>query len=327
MVQWLVIGIGDVTIRRVLPAILVEPRSILRSIVTRDISKANAYPEALPFTRLQDGLADPQVDAVYVASPVALHAEQAIASLNAGKHVLCEKPMGMSFVEAQAMVSASHAANRLLGVAYYRRLYPKLLRAKELLSQKVVGSPLVVEANCHGGLESGERNWLQDPLMAGGGPLYDIGSHRIDTCNFLLGQPIRVAGLLSNRIHDLRVEDSASILIDYAGCGIQSGPRAIIDVRWNSNVPRDQFRIIGTDGVMDLDPLNGPLLRYAGREESLPSRSNTHFALIENFVSAVLEQGPLACKGEQAIWTDLVTQEVMNQNLGFRTPGLKRGFL
>jgi len=123
------------------------------------------------------------------------------------------------------------------------------------------------------------------------------------------------------------VEDSASILIDYAGCGIQSGPRAIIDVRWNSNVRRDQFRIIGTDGEMDLGPLNGPFLSYPGREESLPSPSNTHLPLIENFVSAVLEQGRLACPGEQAIWTDLVTQEVMNQNLGCQTLDLPHGLL
>jgi 1,5-anhydro-D-fructose reductase (1,5-anhydro-D-mannitol-forming) len=312
MVKWLVIGIGDITRKRVLPAIQAEPRSELYGLLTRDPAKAIPYPGIRVFTSLEDALGDPAIDAVYVASPVALHAPQTIASLHAGKHVLGEKPAAIDYAEAQAMQVAAHASGRLWGVAYYRRLYPKLLRACHLIGEGAIGQPVLAEANCHSWLPIQERSWLWDPALSGGGPLYDIASHRIDAFNFLFGRPTRATGLLSNAVHQLPVEDSATVLIDYAG-----GIRGVVDVRWNSHIERDQFRVIGTDGEIDLSPLNGPSLRHAGREElleeSLPAHANLHFPAVENFVTAVLDGAPLMCPGEEAIRTDWVTEEVMRR--------------
>src|ERR1035437_11096414 len=154
MIRWLVIGIGDITRRRVIPAILQEPGSRLQAILTRDPQKAAAFPGVPVFTTLDDALQQSSVDAVYVASPVFLHAPQTIASLNAGKHVLCEKPTAMSFTEAQSMVAAARRNDRLLGVAYYRRLFPKLIRARQLIAAGAIGQPVLAEANCHGWLAS-----------------------------------------------------------------------------------------------------------------------------------------------------------------------------
>lgn len=308
MVKWLVIGIGDITRKRVLPAILQEPRSQLYALLTRDPSKALPYAGTRVFTTLDEALSDPAVDAVYVASPVALHAPQTIASLRAGKHVLGEKPAAMNYAEAESMAEAARASGRLWGVAYYRRLYPKLLRTRQLIAEGAIGKPVLAESNCHGWLPAEERSWLWDPALGGGGPLYDVGSHRIDAINFLFGRPARATGLLSNAVHQLGVEDSATVLIDYA-----TGVRGTVDVRWNSHIERDRFRVIGTDGEIDLDPLNGPVLRCGGREEILPAHANLHFPAVENFVSAVLDGAPLMCPGEEAIWTDWVTQEVMRQ--------------
>jgi len=310
MLNWLVIGIGDITRKRVLPAILAEPRSRLYALLTRDPRKAEAYPGALAFTDLSAALSDPAIDAVYVASPVALHAEQTIASLIGGKHVLCEKPVALDYAQAESMAAAAREAGRLLGIAYYRRLYPKLLRARQLIAEGAIGQPVLAEANYHGWLESPDRGWLKDPALAGGGPLYDTGSHRIDACNFLFGRPLGATGLLSNALHPLAVEDSATTLIEYSG-----GLHAVIDVRWNSRIQRDQFRVVGTEGEIDLSPLNGPTLRVLAadgklREEQLPAHANVHFPLVENFVAAVLDGAPLACPIEEAIWTDWVTQEV-----------------
>ena len=312
MLNWLVIGIGDITRKRVLPAILAEPRSRLYALLTRDPRKAEAYTGAVAYTDLREALRDPAIEAVYVASPVALHAEQTIASLRAGKHVLCEKPTALDFAQAESMAEAARASGRLLGIAYYRRLYPKLIRAKQLIAEGAVGRPVLVEANYHGWLESEERGWLRDPALAGGGPLYDVGSHRIDACNFLFGRPARATGLLSNAVHALAVEDSATTLIEYAG-----GVHAVVDVRWNSRIQRDQFRVVGAEGEMSLDPLNGPALRLLGSdgkltEEQLPAHANVHYPAVENFVSAVLDGAPLACPIEEAIWTDWVTQQVKN---------------
>src|ERR1035438_2347431 len=311
MLNWLVIGIGDITRKRVLPAILAEPRSRLYALLTRDPRKAEAYNGAVAFTDLGEALRDSAIEAVYVASPVALHAEQTIASLRAGKHVLCEKPTALDFAQAETMATAAAESGRLLGVAYYRRLYPKLIRAKQLIAEGAIGQPVLVEANYHGWLESPDRAWLKDPAIAGGGPLYDVGSHRIDACNFLFGKPLRATGLLSNALHPLAVEDSATVLVEYAG-----GVHGVVDVRWNSRINRDQFRVIGSEGEISLDPLNGPALRFLDgegrlREEQLPAHANAHYPAVENFVAAVLDGAPVACPSDEAIWTDWVTEQVM----------------
>ena len=157
MLRWLLVGVGDIARKRVIPAILAEPRSALYGVVTRDVKKAEAYPGAAAWMTLDAALQDDAIDAVYIASPVALHAEQTIACLKAGKHVLCEKPVAMSFAQAETMVRAQQETGRLLGVSYFRRLFPKLIRAKELIAEGVIGQPVLVEANCHSWLESEER--------------------------------------------------------------------------------------------------------------------------------------------------------------------------
>lgn len=308
-VRWLVVGVGDITRKRVIPAILAEPRSELRSVLTRNPVKVEAYPGVRAVTSLEEAAADSAIDAVYIASPVALHAPQTIAFLRAGKHVLCEKPVALNFREASDMTDAAGVSGRLAGVAYYRRLYPKLIRAKELLSEGAVGQPVFGEANAHGWLESEERGWLRDPALAGGGPLYDTASHRIDAFHFLFGRPTRATGLRSNTLHQLPVEDSATVLM-----GFDNGVHATVDVRWNSRVVRDQFRIIGVEGEIDLSPLNGSSLRIIrGQTESreeLPPHANLHFPCVQNFVEAILDGIPLACPMEEAIRTDWVTSRV-----------------
>ena len=207
--------------------------------------------------------------------------------------------------QAQSMVAASWECPGLLGIAYYRRLYPKLRHAKALIAAGAIGRPVLAQACNHGWLESEERSWLRDPALAGGGPLYDSGSHRLDAFNFLFGKPARATGLLSNVVHRLGVEDSATVLVDY-----ESGVRGVLDSRWNSRIVRDEFRVIGTEGEMDLTPLNGPELRYGGKVEILPACVNLHYPLIENFVAAVLDGDPLVCPAADAIWVDWITEEV-----------------
>ena len=295
--NWLVLGIGDISRKRVIPAILSEPRSRLHAILTRDPSKAAVYPDVRVYTSLDDALAGRDVDTVYIATPVALHATQSIAALQQGKHVLCEKPAALNLTDALSMHQAAAAVGKLLGIAYYRRLFPKLIGAKRRLDAGEIGTPVLAEANCHGWLPPAERAWLFDPKIAGAGPLYDIACHRIDAINFLFGEPSRVTRLLSNAVHKTAVEDSATVLMDYP-----SGPRGIVDVRWNSHIERDQFRIIGTDGVIDLSPL------------SAGAHQNVHYPLIENFVSACLGEAPLCCPMEESLKTDRVLAAVVHQS-------------
>ena len=307
-VNWVVAGIGDIARRRVLPAILAEPRSALYGLATRDKAKAEGYTGAKVWSTLEEALSDSAVDAVYIALPVAMHADATITAFCAGKHVLCEKPMAMSDAQAAKMVAKAQASGCLLGVAYYRRLYPKLIRAKQLIGAGVIGQPLLAEANCHSGPPAAERGWLLDPAMAGGGPLYDIASHRIDAMNFLFGKAERACGMLSNAVLRTDVEDSATVVMKFPG-----GVHGVVDVRWNSRVARDQFRVIGSEGELGLDPLNGPELSVGGQVEMLPPHANLHYPLVSNFVDAILSNSPAAitCSGEQGRWVDWTIEQVM----------------
>jgi predicted dehydrogenase len=311
MLNWIVIGIGDIASRRVIPAIQSEPRSHLYGLVTRDPVKAAPYNTRV-WPTLDEALPDPAVRAVYVATPAFLHAPQTTHSLRAGKHVLCEKPMAMNEAEARSMVQTAEETGCTFGVAYYRRAYPKVQRAKQLLEAGVIGKPVLAELTCHEGRDEtpGHRSWLLDPAQAGGGPLYDIASHRIDVLNFLFGQPLRASGHLSNAVHHYAVEDNATVMIDYPG-----GVRGIVDVRWHSKVRRDECRIRGSEGEMELTPLNGPDLIYPGGRENIPNHGNVDSPIIENFVDAVLGKAPLLASGASAYWTDWITERARRNGL------------
>jgi len=307
MLSWLLAGIGDIGTKRVLPAILAEPRSRLAGIVTRDPAKAEPY--GVPsWPDVDAALAACAAEAVYLATPVFLHAPQTIAALRAGRHVLCEKPMALNYAEACAMQQAAQDETRILGIAYYRRMYPKVARARELMQAGAIGRPVFAEATSHDWFNpaGGPRGWLVEPRKSGGGPLRDIASHRIDLMNYLFGNPVRVSGHLSTLVHPIDVEDNATVLMEY-----ESGVRGLVDVRWHSRIARDEFRIRGTEGELDLTPLNSPLLVYPGGVETLPAHQNLHYPCVADFVSAVL--GGTAPRSSGA--TALPTEWVMDQAL------------
>ena len=305
MLRWLVAGIGDISTKRVLPAILAEPRSQLAGIVTRDPAKALDY-AAPAWTDFDAACTASSCDAVYVATPVFLHAPQTIAALRAGKHVLCEKPMALNYTEACSMQQAAAETGRTLGIAYYRRMYPKVARARQVIEAGIIGRPVFAEATSHDWFDSpeGSRAWRADPAKAGGGPLRDIASHRLDLMNYLFGNPVRASGHLSNAVHSLLVEDNATVLVDY-----DSGVRGMVDVRWHSRVSRDEFRIRGTAGELDLTPLNGPDLVYPGGIEQVAAPANLHYPCVEDFVSAVLAGTQPRATGA----TSLAAEWVMDQ--------------
>jgi 1,5-anhydro-D-fructose reductase (1,5-anhydro-D-mannitol-forming) len=297
MIDWLVVGVGDISTKRVLPAILAEPRSRLAGIVTRDPAKAAAY--GVPsWPSLEDALAESDATAVYIATPVFLHAPQTIAALRAGRNVLCEKPMALTYDLAAAMQRAADETGGTLGIAFYRRMYPKVERARELMAAGAIGRPVFAEATAHDWFCPADdfRAWLVDPVKAGGGPLYDFGSHRIDLLNYLFGEPARVTCQLSTLVQPIDVEDNASLLVEY-----QSGVRALVDVRWHSRVSRDEFRIRGTDGELELSPLNSPDLVYPGGAERVPAHANLHYPCVEDFVRALIEGRPPRSSGATAL--------------------------
>jgi len=224
--------------------------------------------------------------------------------------------MAMNYGEALSMQQAAGEAGRILDIAYYRRMYPQVARAQELIRLKAIGEPVFAEATSHCWFCPGpedERSWFIDPTMAGAGPLYDIASHRIDLMNYLFRNPREVTAHLSNAVHRYAVEDNATLMIEY-----ESGVRGVIDVRWHSRVPRDEFRIRGTDGEIEMTPLNSGTLVYPGGKEVLPPHENLHYPCVADFVSAVLEGTEPRSSGATALPTAWVTDEAIRVS--------KRGF-
>ena len=303
---WLVAGVGDISTRRVLPAIQAAPHNRLAGIVTRDPAKAAPY-DVPCWSSLETALAACPAEAVYIATPVFLHAAQTLAALRAGRHVLCEKPMALDYAQAAAMQRTAEETGRTLGIAYYRRMYPKVERARELLAAGAIGRPVFAGATSHDWFHpaGAAREWLLDPAKAGGGPLYDIACHRIDLMNYLFGQPLRATGFLSTLVHPGAVEDNATVLIEH-----ETGVRTMVDVRWHSRVPRDEFSIRGTEGELDLTPLNSPSLVYPGGAADVPAPANLHQPCIEDFACAVREGRPPRSSGATALQTEWVIAQV-----------------
>jgi predicted dehydrogenase len=185
-------------------------------------------------------------------------------------------------------------------------MYPKVDRARALIEAGAIGRPVFAEATAHDWFNplGTARDWLADPKQSGGGPLRDIASHRIDLMNYLFGKPVRATGHLSTLVQPLPVEDNATVIIEYEG-----GLRGVVDVRWHSRVVRDEFRVRGTDGEIDLSPLNGPELVHPGGTEHIAAPGNLHYPCVEDFVSAIVRGILPRSYGEGALAAEWVMEQ------------------
>ena len=244
-------------------------------------------------------VADAEVNAVYIATPVHVHAEQTIAAAEAGKHVLCEKPMAMTASECDRMLAACRASGVTLGIAYYRRFYPAVVRVKAILASGEIGAAVFAQMNAFEYFDppaDHPRAWLLHPAVAGGGPMMDFGCHRIEVLLNLFGSVRTAAGVTANTAFDRQVEDTAAVLLRFEG-----GPCASVAVTHASPERQDTLHVFGTRGAIHVDDLNAGTLRIrtdAERVEHHPPASNVHRPLIDDFVEAVLGHREPAVSGE-----------------------------
>ncbi len=194
-IRWGIIGCGDVTEVKSGPAFSKVPHSKLVAVMRRDAAKAEDYARRhhVPkwYTNADDLINDPEVDAVYIATPPGSHAEYTLKVAAAGKPVYVEKPMAISNTECQQMIDACAKANVPLFVAYYRRSMPIFLKVKELLSSGVIGEVRMVNIRLYhppqkGFGSTGELPWRLQPELSGGGLFFDLASHQLDLLDYIL---------------------------------------------------------------------------------------------------------------------------------------------
>jgi predicted dehydrogenase len=312
MTRWGLIGCGDVVRKRVAQAILDEPRSELVAACRRDSERLNQFCDsfgiARRYTSDQQLIADEQVDAVYIATPVKEHLPQAIMAARAGKHVLMEKPMAMTAAECDAMIDICKQNGVQLGVAYYRRFYPLVERIEQLLAEGTIGVPMAISAVTATPLSMSpgeEGYWRVIADDGGGGALMDIGSHRINLFAHLFGEVERVKCVCRTIAGNYDAEDTAILLFEFA-----NGRVGTLQCHFSSDVDPDEFTITGTKGRLRAAPLNGNELEIetaAGkRREQHDPPANFCGPLVADFVTAILEDRPPRVPGEEGRLTNSI---------------------
>ncbi len=251
VIRWGIIGCGNVTEVKSGPGFQKARNSQLVAVMRRDGALARDYAERHGVPRWYDDadalIHDPNVDAVYIATPPSSHQEYTLRAAAAGKPVYVEKPMGLNFAECEAMIQACRAANVPLYVAYYRRAMAPFLKVKELVTGGAIGEPRFVQITLHqppaADLDGDALPWRVRPEIAGGGHFVDLGSHMLDFLDDVLG-PIRdVAGFAARQAARYPAEDIVSSAFVF-----ESGVQGVGTWCFTAYGSVDQTEIVGSAG-------------------------------------------------------------------------------
>jgi predicted dehydrogenase len=304
MLRWGLIGCGDIAHRMVAPALRTAAGSELLAVARADTTRLAAFAAAhgveRTYTRWQDLVRDADINAVYVATPPDVHCAQTVAAAEAGKHVLCEKPMALAVDDCQRMVDACRAHGVTLGIAYYRGFFPVVRRVQEILSSGEIGKPLITDVMLFSPFDPTQdhpRGWLGDRARAGGGPMMDMGCHRIEMLLRLFGEVTDVTSWVGRLKIERDIDDTATCLLRFA-----SGVHATLTVSWATSARRDSVEIFGDRGTISIPVLGAGTMIVrtdAGeRTEQHPSNPNHHQPLIDDFIRAIAERRSPLVTGE-----------------------------
>lgn len=254
-VGWGIVGYGWVARDFMAPAIQAAGDRLIAVVDPGAASRAAAEAQgARAHARLDGLLAEPDVEAVYVATPNHLHREAVEALARAGKAILCEKPMAASLADAEAMVAAVEGSGIFYGTAFDQRHHPAHRSLRAAIREGRIGTVTAIRIvyACWLGRAwapvEGQENWRIDPRQAGGGALIDLAPHGIDLVDYLLDEPIAdIAALTQARVQDYAVDDGA-LLIGRTGAGVL----ASLHVAYNcpDTLPRRRLEIVGTHGML-----------------------------------------------------------------------------
>jgi predicted dehydrogenase len=320
MINWGIIGCGNVTEVKSGPAFNKVRGSKLIAVMRRNISLAEDYARRhnVPkvYTKAGDLINDKDINAIYVATPPGSHAEYAIASIKAGKPVYIEKPMAVNHAECQLINEASQHYRIPVFVAYYRRALPGFLKVKEFIENGSIGEVRLIQAQLFKTPSedeiSGRLPWRVDPAVSGGGHFFDLACHQLDYFDYLFGPIQRVRSIVLNQGGLYKAEDFVTAEFtfqnDIAGTGT-----------WCFNASRESNRdiieITGTKGSIKFSTFSFEpivLTNDSGRQEFINERpEHVQYYLIERIVAALEGTGVSPSTGESGARTSRVMDEVV----------------
>ncbi len=313
VIKWGVIGSGGIARRRTIPEGLMQAESTkLIAVYDTDLrvnSEVAAQFGAKACESI-DSLLSSDIDAVYIASPAYVHMEQVVACARAKKHILCEKPLGMTVEEIGRMIAACKEAGVLLGVGLMMRFHSQHQAALQLIQEGKLGKPVYGRAQLSCWYPPIEGAWRQVPALGGGGSLMDMGGHCIDLLQMYFGKIKSVSCFINNHIHDYASEDSAVATFLFEG-----GAMATVDTFFciPDSSSQNVLELYGSKGsILAKNTIGqgdaGEMIAYLEGDDAgydaaqsrdggngitiTPPPVNTYRAEIEEFNSAIRENRP-----------------------------------
>jgi predicted dehydrogenase len=319
-VRWGIIGCGDVTEVKSGPAFQKIEGSELVAVMRRNGEKAKDYARRHEVAKWYDNadrlIHDPEVDAVYIATPPSSHAEYTIKVAEAGKPVYVEKPMALNYKECQQMLQACEKADVPLFVAYYRRRLPMYLKVKELVDSGTIGEVRLVTIELYQPPEENEQgsiiHWHVLPEISGGGRFVDMGCHQLDFLDYLFGPVVSVQGMATNQAKLYPVEDivCANFLFE---SGVSGNGVWCYTVSEESCT--DRMKIIGSKGKITFSSFQPAPVRLEtqdGVEEyNIPNLEHVAQPLIQTVVDELLGRGSCPSTGITAARTTWVIDQIL----------------
>lgn len=321
-IQWGIIGCGDVTEVKSGPAFYKTKDSKLIAVMRRDGEKARDYASrhGVPkwYKDAADIINDPEVNAIYIATPPGSHMQYTLMAAEAGKAVYVEKPMAINYHECKQMIRACASQNVPLFVAYYRRCLPNFLKIKELLDDKVIGDIRFVNIQLYSpALVVNEKSlpWRVNPAISGGGLFYDLGSHQLDLLDYFFGPVSSAKGQVINQAGLYSAEDLVCASFAFSSGVLGSGI-------WCFSVsPKDQLdraEIIGSRGKIAFSffDLSIPVTvetETGAQVLSFNMPQHVQQPLIETIVDELLGKGKCPSTASSAARTARVMDEIMQE--------------
>ena len=236
-IGYAVVGLGSISQVAVLPAFAHSKKAKLVAVVSGDKNKAKKFAqdfnagEAYTYAELSQCLGNPQVDAVYIATPPGEHEKYAVAAAKAGKHVLCEKPLAATVKQARNMVSACHRNKVLFMTAYRKYFEPSSLALKKMIRTGDLGRIDIIHTLFaeHRPLGDNSPSWLFSKKLCGGGPLTDLGVYCINTTRWLVDEdPISATGIswVREKRRYKEVEEGVAFRLDFKSGIVLQGTAA-----------------------------------------------------------------------------------------------------